>query len=774
MNTDLSSVPDQLIDPRDKDEKWCKLNLEYIYSSYNTATGSNYPLYQLKLRMIENKAYSQGMQSTGKYKKLMGCDDTGESYLNIMWEVPKIWSKYRDLAHSLLEKFGYKVSCNALNGEAYDEKLDTRYKMEMKLKMIEDLKAINEAAGGNVSEIPEEMPESMEELEIYLEMNLKHAVEIAAEQGIDLTLYINDWKEISSRIRYDLIDYDLCWTKTYVDYKGALRVRHVEPLNMIWGFTNNRDFKNAPYYAELLTVTIAQLKEMDVKNELTHDMLIEIAKKYAGTLGNAFWSSINTNFIPGYGYEWYHFKVNVLDGEWESVNKTVYKKRKDRHGNTTIRQEDFSSRNKKNTETKEYIQDDERVFYQGKLIVNSPYVFDYGLCEFMNKPQSQLGDVQSSYTGFSVNWTFANTSSMTDRVRPFVDGFCLAWYKYQNEIANSRPKGIAVDAAALSEITYGKGGEALSPQENIKNFNQTGNIIINTIDEDGNPISFPITELQNGTGIAAQQQQAAMLFNIDQIRQLTGINESIDGSTPNAEQSATASNLLAASANNSIYPIANAYSNVLLRTAKSVLTRLQQISKHKDITGYISSIGDNAMKTISVTSDISLNDLGIVLEPDMSERERMVLEQEIQVALNQRREAGGVGGIELEDAVAIRSARNLKLAMRILAIKRKKREQMDEKKKQQAIAFQTQQQIQSNESATKAKMEQDQMALKIKDAMADKQMHRDMAINKQLHDYKMDEIRMTGNKKIQDTIIDNHMNNAADVEDDKPLSVQNK
>src|SRR5690348_16532867 len=106
MTTDTTiGCPDQLIDPSLKGKDWCIRNLKYIYADYAQKGGVSYALFLLKQKMADNRSYSQGIQSSLRYKKLMGCDDQGQSYMNINWEVPKIWSKYRDIVHSLLEKY---------------------------------------------------------------------------------------------------------------------------------------------------------------------------------------------------------------------------------------------------------------------------------------------------------------------------------------------------------------------------------------------------------------------------------------------------------------------------------------------------------------------------------------------------------------------------------------------------------------------------------------------------------------------------------------------
>lgn len=90
-------------------------------------------------------------------------------------------------------------------------------------------------------------------------------------------------------------------------------------------------------------------------------------------------------------------------------------------------------------------------------------------------------------------------------------------------------------------------------------------------------------------------------------------------------------------------------------------------------------MGSASLEAIELTSDISFADIGLILENVVTPDEKMWLERQIEIALSQR-QTNGVGGIELEDAIAIRQVRSVKMAERMLSIRRKMRKREDQQR----------------------------------------------------------------------------------------------
>ena len=107
------------------------------------------------------------------------------------------------------------------------------------------------------------------------------------------------------------------------------------------------------------------------------------------------------------------------------------------------------------------------------------------------------------------------------------------------------------------------------------------------------------------------------------------------------------------------------------------------------------------MGTLEDVKELHLYDFGIFLELMPDEEEKMVLENNIQMALQQQ-------NIELEDAIDLREIKNIKLANQLLKIRRKKKMAKDQEMQQQNIQAQAQANQQSAQAAAQADMQKEQ------------------------------------------------------------------
>ena len=144
----------------------------------------------------------------------------------------------------------------------------------------------------------------------------------------------------------------------------------------------------------------------------------------------------------------------------------------------------------------------------------------------------------------------------------------------------------------------------------------------------------------------------------------------------------------------SLYLTLRACENVSLRIADSL-----QFDLTKE--ALINSISLYNVKTLEEISNIHLYDFGIFLELEPDDEEKAMLEQNIQMALQQNQ-------IYLEDAVDIREIHNLKLANKLLKLKRKQKQAADQKAQQANIQAQAQANAETAERAAAAEVQKAQ------------------------------------------------------------------
>jgi hypothetical protein len=186
------------------------------------------------------------------------------------------------------------------------------------------------------------------------------------------------------------------------------------------------------------------------------------------------------------------------------------------------------------------------------------------------------------------------------------------------------------------------------------------------------------------------------------IRDVTGLNEARDGSMPDKNALVGVQKLAAANSNTATRHILQSGLFLTAEVAECLSLRISDIIEYsptKD--AFIQAIGVHNAAVLEEIKDLHLYDFGIFIELQPDEEERMMLENNIQMALQQQI-------IELADAIDIREIKNIKLANQLLKIRRKKKLDRDQAVQQQNIQMQAQMNQQSAQVAAQAEVQKNQ------------------------------------------------------------------
>jgi len=280
----------------------------------------------------------------------------------------------------------------------------------------------------------------------------------------------------------------------------------------------------------------------------------------------------------------------------------------------------------------------------------------------------------------------------------------LTHLKLQQVLARVVPDGVYLDADGLAEIDLGNGTN-YSPQEALNMFFQTGSVIGRSFTSEGdqNPGKVPIQEIQSGSG-GQKMQSLIGTYNyyLQMIRDTTGLNEARDGSMPDKNALVGVQKLAAANSNTATRHILQAGLFLTQDTAESLSLRISDVLEYsptKD--AFIQAIGAHNVGTLEDIKELHLYDFGIFLELMPDEEEKMMLENNIQMALQQQ-------NIELEDAIDLREIKNIKLANQLLKIRRKKKQAKDQEIQERNMQLQSQTNQEAAQAAAQAEIQKEQ------------------------------------------------------------------
>jgi hypothetical protein len=326
------------------------------------------------------------------------------------------------------------------------------------------------------------------------------------------------------------------------------------------------------------------------------------------------------------------------------------------------------------------------VVYSGAKVIGTDIMLDWGLAENMSRPYADTTRVELSYAMCAPRMYKGKIQSLISKCIGFADIIQLTHLKLQQVLSRMVPDGIFLDMDGLAEVDLGNGTN-YNPAEALNMYFQTGSVIGRSLTQDGemNRGKVPIQELSSSSGQGKIQALiTAYNYNLQMIRDVTGLNEARDGSMPDANALVGLQKMAANASNTATKHITDASLYLSLKTCENISLKIADaldfpLTKNS----LMNSISTFNVETLKDVEALNLHDFGIFLEMEPDDEERAQLKQDVQIALQQKE-------VDLEDSIDIFQIKNLKLANQMLKLKRKKKLEREQLQAQQNIQAQAQ------------------------------------------------------------------------------------
>jgi len=651
------------------------------------------------------RLYARGEQSIGKYKNEIAVD--GDlSYLNLDWTPVPILPKFVDIVVNGMQDRLYDVNTYAQDAVSQSRRSKFQQMIEGQMVAKPLLQKIQEKTGVDpFTTNPDELPESDEELKLYMQLNYKPAIEIAEEEAINTLFETNKYNDIRKQLDYDLTVLGLSVAKHEFQEGSGVKISYVDPANVVHSYTEDPHFKDCFYWGEVKNIPITELIKIDPS--LTNEDLEEISQYSQSWYDYYNAAQFYQNSI------FYKDTATLLYFNYKTTKKVVYKRKVKDNGNVSmIRKEDTFNPPADMMEEGNFekVSKTIDVWYEGVMVMGTNIMLQWKLMENMVRPQSATQHAIPNYVAVAPRMYKGNIESLVRRMIPFADLIQITHLKLQQVISRVVPDGVFIDADGLNEVDLGT-GNAYNPEDALRLYFQTGSVIGRSYTQDGdfNQARVPIKELQSSSG-ASKAQMLISNYNhyLNQIRTVTGLNEARDGSSPDPNSLVGLQKLAALNSNVATRHILNGSLFIAKSLAEAMTYRVADILEYSDFKEeFINQIGKYNVAILSEISQLYIYDFGIFLELAPDEEQKQQLEQNIQMALSK-------GDINLEDAIDIREIKNLKLANQLLKLKRKSKQEREEKMAMQQQAMQAQQQLKSQEMAAQVAQQKLQMETQAK------------------------------------------------------------
>jgi len=643
------------------------------------------------------RLYARGEQSIAKYKNELSVD--GDlSHLNLDWTPIPIIPKFVDIVVNGMSDRLFRVKAYAQDAVSAERRSKYQETIEKDMVSKDMLNQIKDSFGVDVFDTKaDQLPQDSEELNLFMQINYKPAIEIAEETAINTIFEDNRYSDIRSRVDYDLTVIGKGIVKHQFLPGSGVQIDYVDPANVVHSYTEDPHFRDCFYWGEIKTVAITELLKIDPS--LTNEQLEEISK-YSQAWYNYY---NNAQFYQNSLFN--KDSATLLYVNYKTTKKFVYKKKiLDTGGVRLIQKDDtFNPPSEMMDDGKfEKIEKTIDVWYDGIMVMGTNIILKWELSRNMVRPKSSSQHAIPNYIAVAPRMYKGNIESLVRRMIPFADLIQVTHLKLQQVISRVVPDGVFIDADGLNEVDLGTGA-AYNPEDALRLYFQTGSVIGRSYTQDGefNNARVPIQELNSNSG---QAKIGALIgsYNhyLGMIRDVTGLNEARDGSMPDPNSLVGLQKLAAANSNTATRHILDGSLSITKQLSEAVSYRVADILEYSDFAEtFAMQIGKYNVSLLEEIKDIYIYDFGIFIDVSPDEEDKSKLEQNIQVALSR-------DAITLEDAIDIREINNIKLANQLLKLKRRKKQEQDQENAMQSQQMQAQINAQSQQMAAQNTMQQ--------------------------------------------------------------------
>lgn len=670
----LGIYPPHDINPAKKDMAWGIKYAKAAWSDWNY-TIPRTCFFNAADKYQELRLYAQGKQPINKYKKLMGIDEqTNNTMLVVDWSVRPIIPKLRDIVISKMMQREYNIVCTPIDPQAKSE-LDQFYadtKARIAMRKVMEQQA-PELATHPMLQPQQGEPLDFEELEMRIEFGEQFNRSRDAEQAIQLGFYWNDYRLFRRSCHENWFDCGPAGYKAWLGRDNRPKFRSVNPEAVVTSYCRKPDFSDMVHAGEVIDVPLidlATLKDDNGNTVFSGEQIQYIKENIAGNWANPSLIGRNTNYYRPYDKQ----MVKVLDLQFYSYNELNFERNVNRRGNVMFNEADWEKRNNKKDK---YLRKRIKVVYEIKWIIGTDLAYDFRLKKDMKRSvdPTKMAETTLDYKFYAPSFYEMRTLSYMERLIPLADDYQMTIYRIQNMVNRMVPNGWWLDLDALENVALDKGGTNMKPVDLLQMFFETGILAGRSRDVMGDNVNYkPIIPVDNNSYEQLRVMYEHMQLLLMQMKEIIGLNELTDASTPNPKTLNGVANIAVDSTNNSLYPLHFAERFLVEQLASDVMILMQQAIRKGPVEGFAKALNTNAIHFIKVSEELSLRDYGIMIEERPTDDQRQLLLMQIQ-------QDQALGLLDSADALYILNVYNVKQAQQMLAYKVRKNKEAQAKEK---------------------------------------------------------------------------------------------
>lgn len=700
----FSAFPNYEVTDNEKNQESFGLKVgQAIQYEWFNREGSKCRYYDQQESFHELRLYARGEQSVEKYKT--GMSINGDlSQLNLNWQPPAVVPKFVDIIVNGMSDRQFTPRAFSEDPTSAQKRNSYQESLEKDMLALEILKQTKEQFGVDAfNNDPEVLPANEQELQLHMQLEYKPGIEIAEEIAISTVFEMNDFEQKKDAFNYDVTVLGKGIVKHHYSYTEGIKIENVDPAETIHSYTECPKGSDIFYWGEVKRIPTTELKK--INPNLTQVDIEEISK-----LGSQWYNEYNLNRDNGM---FDHSTVDVLFFNYKTDKNFIYKKKKLENGGSRVIRRDESFNPEEESDLFDRLEKRIDVWYDGAMVLGTQKILKWELMKNMVRPESEFQRTMPNYIMRAPRMYKGKIDSTVKRMIKYADLIAMTDLKIQQVQQKMVPDGVFIDLDGVNEVDLGNGG-TYGAQGALDMYFATGSVVGRSYTGEGefNNAREPIKELNNSSGqskLITLTRQYDHWLNM--IRDVIGVNEAADASTPDANALVGVQKLAALNSNTATKHIRMAGLEMTKELATAVSLRISDVLEYSDDREeFANQIGKYNVAILDDIKNLYLSSFGIFIEVSPDAEEKQMMEANIQVALSKN-------AIDLEDAIDIRNCKNIKQGNELLKLKRRKKAERDQQAEMAKIQANSEANMKSQQAAAQAKMQQDQAMIQGKIAL---------------------------------------------------------
>lgn len=694
-NTTIGFFPSELDSPEEKaSAEWGMRYAKAIESASERLEGS---ADNRKDRWEENRKYSEGLNDINKLKKRAVATEV--EWATLSYDVATPAPKFIRTTQETIYSHPYKPRVDVPDSHSHSRMEQKKNELLAKMQLK---KVVNNLKGQGV--LPEQLdfkglgdaPKDADEIEMYQKTNAKTIEQIAIEKLVKRTIAKNDMPHIERKVIEDLVRIKWAAVYTEMDENQQFKIEYLDPMLCETSYVEKEDFSDMTWGCHIGYITVGAFRES--MPELTDDQILDVVRANVGRRlfdeSNIELGSRNYfNLTPTEREGVEGTLIEVLNFETLQSDRVTYVEKELSTGGYDIkkRSSDYEGPKEKNPKKKVHRGIVERI-YKGTFVRKTKYMMDWGLkpsVSYKVRKGKTLNKPCFGYVFRAPGILNMQNKSIVEEMIPHIDKMLILEIKALHFLSLATPPGFAYDISTIVEAIKGMGVANMKPKDFAEIKAWTGDVYFASRDEMGNPIlqpgMEPIRAMPSNMDDAIER--FAMLWNVElnKIKEIIGINDAVDGSTPDKKALVGVQEQAIAAHKASIRYLQTAYLEVMREVCERAAYYQQVAIKDGTITDELKDLLSEPEFAILKSKDLGelMFNVQIELLPDAQEKQQLM--GRIEVALQQ-------GALGVEDLLVIQRMMgdSIEKAEEIFQMRVERRRKQAEQSTQQQQQFEAQ------------------------------------------------------------------------------------